>query len=117
MRLVQVAKILGISGQDLRKELSDVDFGVKPTDREMADSIAMGVIRFVARKRGITIDWATIDTTHTATEDDTEAAEKAPEDDVAPQVKTEEKKAPVKPENLNVMRKLTLEGVSRDRNR
>jgi translation initiation factor IF-2 len=74
----------------------------------------MGVIRFVARKRGITIDWATIDTTHTATEDDTEAAEKAPEDDVAPQVKTEEKKAPVKPENLNVMRKLTLEGVSKE---
>src|SRR3989338_7737794 len=60
MRLVQVAKILGMTGQELRHELSQVNFGVKPTDREVPDGLAKGIIRFVAQKKGLTIDFDSI---------------------------------------------------------
>ena len=56
MRLVQVAKVLGMTGQELRKELLEVDFGVKPTDREVPDTLAQGIVRFVSRKHGLTVD-------------------------------------------------------------
>jgi translation initiation factor IF-2 len=56
MRLVRLAKALGITGQELRHELELVDFGVKPTDREIPDNLAHGIVRFVARKRNITVD-------------------------------------------------------------
>ena len=56
MRLVQVAKALGMTGQQLRKELESVDFGIKPTDREIPDNLAQGVLRFVARKHNLEID-------------------------------------------------------------
>ena len=55
MRLVQVAKILGMSGQQLRKELTEVNFGVKPTDREVPDNLAHGIIRFVAKKHNLRV--------------------------------------------------------------
>ncbi len=116
MRLVQVAKILGITGQELRKELETVDFGVKPTDREVSDNLAMGVIRFVANRRKITVDWDAVEAMRSGIGVDTDDTEK-PTTALSPEVTvpvTEEKKAGVKPENLNVLRKLTLEGVSKE---
>ena len=119
MRFVQVAKILGISGQDLRKELSQVDFGVKPTDREVPDNLAMGVIRFVANKRGITIDWKQLEIDRLGgssldAESDADApSESAPAAPVAPSAPVPVPEKP-KTENLNVMRKLTLDGVSKE---
>src|SRR3989344_5162032 len=56
MRLVQVAKALGMTGQELRKELLQVNFGVKPTDREIPDTLAKGILRFVAQKRGLDLN-------------------------------------------------------------
>lgn len=56
MRLVQVAKALGMTGQQLRKELATVDFGVKLTDREVPDILAQGIVRYLSQKNGITVD-------------------------------------------------------------
>jgi translation initiation factor IF-2 len=50
MRAAAVAKHIGISSQELRKMLSEVNFGIKPTDREFPETIASGVVRFAARK-------------------------------------------------------------------
>ncbi len=115
MRLVQVAKILGLSGQELRKELTTVDFGVKPTDREIHDNLAMGVIRFVANHRKITVDWDQVEAMRSGVSTERESEEKGAEP--APVSKTpeaQEKKPGLKPENLNVLRKLTLDGVSKE---
>ncbi len=115
MRLVQVAKILGLSGQELRKELMQVDFGVKPTDREVTDNLAMGVIRFVANRRNIPIDWEAVEAMRSGIQPvDKEEAEAAPAGEAAPEAVEEKKVAPKAPENLNVLRKLTLEGVSKE---
>ncbi len=125
MRLVQVAKILGISGQELRKDLTAVDIGVKPTDREVSDNLAMGVIRFVAQRRNIKVDWELVEAIKGGKEmagdeeeegaatADASADEKkdAPAEAVAP---VADKKLPPKNENLNVLRKLTLDGVSKE---
>lgn len=112
MRLVQVAKILGLPGQELRKELLNVDFGIKPTDREVPDNLAMGIIRFVANKRKITIDWEAVE----AMTSGRVPAEKEADEPVAAEAApvAEEKKAPAKPENLNVLRKLSLDNVSKE---
>ncbi len=113
MRLVQVAKILGLPGQELRKELLTVDFGIKPTDREVPDNLAMGIIRFVANKRKIAVDWAAVEAMnsgHAPLERNADDAASADNEAPAP----EEKKAPAKPENLNVLRKLSLENVSKE---
>ena len=56
MRLVKVAKALGMTGQQLRHELEQVNFGVKPTDREVPDNLAQGVLRFLSSKHGIDVD-------------------------------------------------------------
>ena len=116
MRLVQVAKLLGITGQELRKELTDVDFGVRPTDREVADNLAMGVIRFVARKRNITVDWDMVETIRggklSAQDEGEEEKAKLPEAEGA--VTEVGAKAGAKPETLNVLRKLTLENVPKE---
>ncbi len=115
MRLVQVAKILGMTGQELRLELSKVDFGIKPTDREVPDNLANGIIRFVANKRGITIDWEALALGGGGDDDsddqakpkgDAEAAETAGE--AAPQ------KAPLPAGGLDVLRKLTLDDVPKE---
>ncbi len=50
IRAAAVAKHIGISSQDLRKLLSEVNFGVKPTDREFSESLAAGIVRFASRK-------------------------------------------------------------------
>ncbi len=116
MRLVQVAKILGITGQELRKELETVDFGVKPTDREVTDNLAMGVIRFVANRRKITVDWDMVEAMRGGTTSETDDEANPAQAPVAAEQAevSEPKKVAAKPENLNVLRKLTLEGVSKD---
>jgi translation initiation factor IF-2 len=114
MRLVQVAKILGITGQELRHELTQVDFGVRPTDREVTDNLAMGVIRFVATKRKINVDWEAVEAIRSGKQGDTED-EKEEEAAPAETGAAEPVVAKVqKVEGLNVLRKLTLENVSKE---
>jgi translation initiation factor IF-2 len=107
MRLVQVAKALGMTGQELRHELSQVNFGVKPTDREIPDGLAKGIVRFVAQKKGITVNLDTLGMPDL--EEEKTSEEKAPE--AAAAVATPE--ASVGPEGLNVLRKLSLDDVPR----
>lgn len=119
VRLVQVAKILGLSGQELRKELTQVDFGVKPTDREVSDNLAMGVIRFVANRRKITVDWDEVEAIRggKSIDDTSEESDAPPSKDATAEADTSSVKTPekaVKADNLNVLRKLTLEGVSKE---
>jgi translation initiation factor IF-2 len=105
MRLVQVAKALGMTGQQLRKELENVDFGIRPTDREIPDNLAQGVIRFVARKNNLTIDMSALEGfVMDDPDDDTPRVAAAPEKPV-------ETEKPAAPDTLNVLRKLTLDDV------
>jgi len=104
---------LGIGGQELRKELLEVDFGVRPTDREVADNLAMGIIRFVARKRNIKIDLENIEGLK-GEKPDTGAVEEDKEAEAEPADATSETEKKSKPENLNVLRKLTLENVPKE---
>jgi len=120
MRLVQVAKALGMTGQELRHELSQVNFGVKPTDREIPDALAKGVLRFVAQKKGITIDVDNLgldmgeeESEEFAQESATTTVESA-DGAGAPQQAAAPAKAPVSTEGLNVLRKLSLEDVSKE---
>lgn len=112
MRLVQVAKILGLPGQELRKELLNVDFGIKPTDREVPDNLAMGIIRFVATKRNIAVDWEAVEAMSSGQVPEEKEADEPVAAEEAPAIA--ETKAPVKPENLNVLRKLSLDNVSKE---
>ena len=50
IRAAALAKHIGISSQELRQMLSEVNFGIKPTDRELPISFAAGIIRFAGRK-------------------------------------------------------------------
>jgi len=50
LRLVQVAKELGITSKELRKELEKTNFGIKPSDREVDDGLAAGIIRVLTPK-------------------------------------------------------------------
>lgn len=109
MRLVQVAKILGMTGQDLRKELTLVDFGVKPTDREMTDALAHGVIRFLARKHNLKIDLDAIMAGNFSMDETGGEGAAEPEEAAAAAPASE-----VKPESLHVLRKLTLDDVSKE---
>lgn len=113
MRLIQVAKILGISGQELRKELTEMDFGVKPTDREAPDNLAMGIIRFVARKRGIDVDFAALEAgaTDTSSDEPERAGMRSDEEETAAETEEKPKEAPA---SVNVLRKLTLDDVSKE---
>jgi len=112
MRLVQVAKALGMTGQQLRKELENVDFGVKPTDREIPDNLAQGIVRFVARQKGLDIDMESLfgpmDLSEEPRESVTKDEEEAEEPEVAQPVSEEKAK------EVNVLRKLTLEDVSKE---
>ncbi len=113
MRLVQVAKILNMTGQELRKELSEVNFGVKPTDREIPEGLAKGVIRFIANKKGLSINLETLDLTSAAGTDEAEETREAPKEDAEP-VKGAAKQSSTAPESLNVLRKLSLEDVPKE---
>ena len=108
MRLVQVAKALGMTGQQLRHELSEVNFGVKPTDREVPDGLAQGVIRFIARKHGITVDMNALG--FQAEEEEGSVPVASVEASAAPVA--EVPAAPAQPAGpVHVLRKLTLEDV------
>ncbi len=108
MRLVQVAKALGMTGQQLRKELTEVDFGIKPTDREIPDNLAQGVIRFVARKHNLTIDMTAI---QGLLMDDMEGGDEEGENGEAAEKQVASPAEPKVPDTLNVLRKLTLDDV------
>lgn len=116
MRFVQVAKILGLSGQDLRKEMQNVDFGVKPTDREVPDNLAMGIIRFVANRRKITVDWDLVEAVRggKSLDDDVDGGTTPTLKVEATPTENPEKKGAKPDGTLNVLRKLTLEGVSKE---
>ncbi|OGJ56176.1 translation initiation factor IF-2 [Candidatus Peribacteria bacterium RIFCSPHIGHO2_01_FULL_51_9] len=115
MRLVQVAKVLGMTGQELRKELLEVDFGVKPTDREVPDTLAQGIVRFVSRKHGLTVDMSIFGEGPEVNETVTEKEEtEAPAKEGADVEKVQPQKGVTKRSELHVLRKLTLEGVSKE---
>ncbi len=126
MRLVQVAKILGMTGQELRHELTSVNFGVKPTDREVPESLAKGIIRFVAQKKGLTIDLESIGLLKDDGEEEgTESAIAGGAQHAALVQETAADAAPAAPvgvvsnvprtgDAFTVMRKLTLEDVSKE---
>ena len=105
-----------MTGQQLRHELEQVNFGVKPTDREVSDTLATGIIRFIARKYGKEIDLEALQGMSMGEED---MQKKTPETSAAPS-------APETPstegsasgqegqKSVNVLRKLTLDDVSRE---
>ncbi len=125
MRLVQIAKVLNMTGQELRRELSQVNFGVKPTDREVPDALAKGVIRFIAQKKGLKIDLENLDAllspAAAVAEEEREAppaeeqAEVSAEETVTAGVAAPGRKPTSLPraDGLNVLRKLSLEDVSK----
>ncbi|MBU0458415.1 translation initiation factor IF-2 [Patescibacteria group bacterium] len=129
MRLVRVAKALGMTGQELRHELDNVNFGVKPTDREVPDNLAQGILRFVAQKKGIEVDMESLGLagfddeekkqgeSEEANENSNEADEggaQSGQENVGEQEGGEKKVQGVKKESLHVLRKLTLEDVSKE---
>lgn len=117
MRLVQVAKALGMTGQQLRKELETVDFGVKPTDREIPDSLAQGIVRYFAKQKGIDIDMESLfgsvfddDSTRPTPHKEEHETEEASATEGGDTDETSNKK----PSGVNVLRKLTLEDVPKE---
>ena len=127
MRLVKVAKALGMTGQQLRHELESVDFGVKPTDREVSDNLAQGIVRYIARHKGIEVDMESLGFVDELLEDDEKDQEDEEESEEDQEEEEEEVKAEesvetrqkkeeesVSTEGLKVLRKLTLENVSEE---
>lgn len=119
MRLVQVAKALGMTGQQLRKELETVDFGIKPTDREVPDNLALGIIRYVARKHNITVDPESLSMLPDQEQTEPIAAAKqdaqgAQDDDAEESSGSERPSQRKAPETLHVLRKLTLDDVPKE---
>ena len=115
MRLVQVAKVLGMTGQELRKELLEVDFGIKPTDREVPDTLAQGIVRFISRKHGLMIDMSVFGEgpemkEAVQKEEEVEPASK----ESAAEGKVQTQKGIPKRSELHVLRKLTLDDVSQE---
>lgn len=98
-----------MTGQELRLELLQVDFGIKPTDREVPQNLAMGIIRFIANKKGLKIDLESIMAGDMGEEKENEEEQQQKEESVEPVAP-----AAPKSENLNVLRKLTLEDVPRE---
>ncbi len=112
MRLVQVAKALGMTGQELRRELQQVNFGVKPTDREVPDALAKGIMRFVAQKKGLTINIDAIMAGETGEgEEEATEADKPAEAAAVPLVAPEAVQSDA---GLHVLRKLSLDDVSKE---
>jgi translation initiation factor IF-2 len=111
MRLVQVAKVLGMTGQQLRKELEQVDFGVKPTDREIPDNLAHGVVRFIARKHNIQLP---PDVMAALLGESPEEADKPAEAKAAAVMPERTPEEVANADALHVLRKLTLDDVSKE---
>jgi len=122
MRLVKVAKALGMTGQQLRHELEEVNFGVKPADREVPDNLAQGILRFVSQKHGIQVDMEalgfSVDVEEGVKETSAEESSEEAEETVVEQGEVEgaakQKTEPAEGESLHVLRKLTLEDVSEE---
>ncbi|HLC75894.1 MAG TPA: translation initiation factor IF-2 [Candidatus Peribacterales bacterium] len=114
MRLIEVAKKLGMTGQNLRKELSEVDFGVKPTDREIPDQIAMGVIRFLARKHGIELKEEDMGELSEQSIETVPSAPSTPPTEAEGGAVVSSEGAPEEDQQkkVHVLRKLSLEGVT-----
>ncbi|MDD5751458.1 MAG: translation initiation factor IF-2 N-terminal domain-containing protein [Candidatus Peribacteraceae bacterium] len=113
MRLVQVAKALGMTGQQLRHELTQVNFGVKPTDREVPDQLAQGIIRFLARKLNKEVDMEALNMAPEAEEEERTVPEAVEaKEPVAPKSVLEEVVSAAR--SVNVLRKLTLEDVPKE---
>jgi len=106
-----------MTGQQLRHELEQVNFGVKPTDREVSDTLAQGIIRFIARKLGKEVDLSALQGMSMGDED---VQKKTPEasavpsvaETSSPEVGHSEQDGANK--SVNVLRKLTLDDVSRE---
>lgn len=124
MRLIEVAKRLGMTGQQLRHELTQVDFGVKPTDREISPELAQGIVRFLARKYGIEVKEELAAAAPPEEGEEREEKEEEKIEASAAQVSstiTPGERAPPSPEvpvspaaaarKVHVLRKLSLEGV------
>lgn len=103
-----------MTGQQLRKELTAVDFGVKPTDREIPDGIAQGIIRFIARKHGITVDMEALSSGSFEEGDAESAATPSAPAEAQEQPEPAAEAAAVVPSELHVLRKLTLEDVPKE---
>lgn len=124
MRLIEVAKKLSMTGQKLRHELAQVDFGVKPTDREIADSLAHGIIRYLARKYGIEMKEEDIVAAPSEEPEDSPAGiAERPETPIAQEGSAPEEvpaagssdaavAAAASSRKIHVLRKLSLEGVA-----
>jgi translation initiation factor IF-2 len=116
-----VAKALGMTGQELRHELSQVNFGVKPTDREVPDGLAKGIVRFFAQKKGITVNMETLGLPMDMEEGEegkvgAEASGEEKGSDEAPIEASPSTKVPQRApaDNVHVLRKLSLDDVSKD---
>lgn len=100
-----------MTGQELRRELLQVDFGVKPTDREVSDTLAQGIIRYIARKHNITPQGVLPSYASDDTEE--EKSESSPVS-MPPVSSVPEPSAPQGvPDTTPVLRKLTLEDIPR----
>jgi len=107
-----------MTGQQLRHELEQVNFGVKPTDREVSDTLAQGIIRFLARKHGKEVDMDAILGIAAESQDD-DAGSDVPTGVPSAQSAESAEEAPAEqeaasPQSVNVLRKLTLDDVSRE---
>jgi translation initiation factor IF-2 len=114
MRLVKVAKALNMTGQQLRHELESVDFGVKATDREIPDSLAQGIVRFIARKHGLEVDMDSLGFEDQPETDNESPQASAESPAAAAPAKERRDEESVSSEGLKVLRKLTLEDVSKE---
>jgi translation initiation factor IF-2 len=116
MRLIEVARALGMTGQKLRHELAEVDFGVKPTDREVPDQIAQGIIRYIANKYGIEVK--EVEEEEVQEEDaggvkkDSKESDDSEESEEVVTEKKAEEAVGDDGKKLHVLRKLTLDDVS-----
>ncbi len=105
MRLIEVAKKLGMTGQELRRELTQVDFGVKTTDREVPAALAHGIIRYLARKYNIEVK------EEKEGEDAPPSLETPPDAPTPPVEQSAEQAVESAPQKkVHVLRKLSLEG-------
>ena len=99
-----------MTGQELRRELLQVDFGVKPTDREVSDTLAQGIIRYLARKYNIIPQG--ISSLHVLEEAEEESSESSPPS-TSPSSSQEVSFTTSVQESVPVLRKLTLEDIPR----
>lgn len=108
MRAVEVAKRIGISTQELRRELGLVNFGIKPTDREIPDSVASGVIRVLRMKypdrTPLIEDEPEVETTEAPAESEAESPESEKKEEEEPVAKKVKKKSKQSIDNITFIK-------------